>query len=116
MSTYRFPCTKEQAKAFVESRGLTVKRSAPSTWTITDKQGHEWSLHFLEVNDWAVYSVPHVDGDSKFRVQFSVCGDRVTANSAIVGGRTLRADRLLKRFNDVVSMAATLILFNYVKL
>ena len=102
-----------------EDQLLTVRPNiitGKRVWNITDRFNNEWNIVFNgRVDEWSIFNVCNKRTDIPFRVDIVSCGNKIEIHKAEENGRKLKADRYLKKFQEISMFANCLIQLGYLK-
>lgn len=102
-----------------EDQLLTVRPNiitGKRVWNITDRFDNEWNIMFNgRVDEWSIFNVCNKRTEIPFRVDIISCGNKIEIYGAEENGRKLKADRYLKKFQEISMFANCLIQLGYLK-
>lgn len=116
--------TKEQFKKHIEENGIVItelpnKNKCIRGWKMTYPDGRTFIIAFTgEVNEWTV-GMQNVENGLKTYpevIDFYSSGNYVEIHRALVGNRTYRAEKFLKKYKDLALLVNGLVQFDYLKL
>lgn len=116
--------TKEQLKKTIEENGIVItdlplENRCIRGWKMTFSDGRTLLIAFTgEVNEWTVGLQSLEKGVVNYHevVDIYSAGDCVAIHRALVGNRTLKAERFLKKYKELALLLNGLVQFGYLKL
>lgn len=98
----------------IVKNNFRTERIGDCKWKIYDNNHSylEWEATFLSVDEWKIESK---DMFPQFVVYMYSCGNKVDVHKAIENGRTLKADKFLKKYDQIACMMNGLIQNNMFK-
>lgn len=99
---------------------MTTQCSGTQAWKISDHFGNTWDVTFsrnggeltASENDGEFTVGGMTTNSSPFKVYLHLCGDAVEIVMATENGRTIRSDRLLKKYRELSVMVSNYLRFN----
>lgn len=84
-------------------------------WNIRDRFGNEWNLVYdSKTEQWKIFNVCNRPCDIPFNVRFLSDGREIEILDVQRANKHYKADRFLKQFSELVTMANSYILFGYI--
>lgn len=116
--------TKEQLEKTIEENGIAIinlplENECIRGWKMTFSDGRTYIIAFTgEVNEWTVGLQSLENGLVTYPEVIDIysAGDCVEIHRALVGNRTLRAEKFLKKYKELALLLNGLVQFGYFKL
>ena len=111
MFKFKNSTTKEKFLNSISFSEHKITKTDNNKWEITDRFTNKWRLVFTSVNQFTIYN-----DDEPFIIDLYLKDKNVEILQAVIRGKKLKSERLLKKFSQLAILISCYFQFNYLKL